>query len=117
MEHVKGHQAGQNLSWEAKLNIEAGALATEAKEALSMQTKNLPPPLYPACCIGVYLNGQLLTQQIQKELQQPYTQVGFITHLRDKFKWTKYTYSTIDWSTHGKILDSLAITVTSSWSN
>eukprot|EP00957_Ditylum_brightwellii_P176870 13472749-Ditylum_brightwellii.AAC.1 len=43
--HIKGHQTGWNLSWEAKLNIEADALATDAKEVLSMQARNLSPPL------------------------------------------------------------------------
>eukprot|EP00957_Ditylum_brightwellii_P205773 15345335-Ditylum_brightwellii.AAC.1 len=98
--HVKGHQTGWNLSWEAKLNIEADALATESKETLSMQARNLSPPLYPACHIGVYLNGQLLTWQIQRELQQAYMQVELITHVQEKFKWTKTTYYAIDWSTH-----------------
>eukprot|EP00957_Ditylum_brightwellii_P146163 11129030-Ditylum_brightwellii.AAC.1 len=38
-EHVKGHQSGRDMSWDAQMNIEADVLANNAKEGLSQRSK------------------------------------------------------------------------------
>eukprot|EP00957_Ditylum_brightwellii_P159152 12112871-Ditylum_brightwellii.AAC.1 len=47
-EHVKGHQEGPDLSWEAQLNTRANELATEAKATITPTTANTVQHMYPA---------------------------------------------------------------------
>eukprot|EP00957_Ditylum_brightwellii_P003062 234362-Ditylum_brightwellii.AAC.1 len=37
--HMKGHQTGPNLTWEAKLNNRSDELATEAQKQLTVSQK------------------------------------------------------------------------------
>eukprot|EP00957_Ditylum_brightwellii_P078809 5992820-Ditylum_brightwellii.AAC.1 len=58
--HVKGHQSGPNLTWEAQLNNRANALATESRETI---TTNLAKKQvsYPAGLIHLQLNNNIIT--------------------------------------------------------
>eukprot|EP00957_Ditylum_brightwellii_P209677 15362761-Ditylum_brightwellii.AAC.1 len=62
MQHVKGHQIGPTLPWEAILNNRADALATGARDSLSNKhtTENIYH--YPDAHIHLTINGQLITQ-------------------------------------------------------
>jgi hypothetical protein len=59
---VKGHQEqkeGEELTWEAKLNIEADTLATEARNETSTDSNIFHQ--YPASKIMLYINGTPIT--------------------------------------------------------
>ena len=71
--HVKGHQTGPNLNWEAQLNNRADKLATEAQKQLTTLQKIGATTKYPACKAHVQVNGQIITRNYDKELQHAYT--------------------------------------------
>eukprot|EP00957_Ditylum_brightwellii_P163370 12438876-Ditylum_brightwellii.AAC.1 len=61
-QHIKGHQTGPDLPWEAILNNRADALATNTRDSLSNKhtTENICH--YPDAHIHLTINGQLITR-------------------------------------------------------
>eukprot|EP00957_Ditylum_brightwellii_P186693 14215594-Ditylum_brightwellii.AAC.1 len=84
--HVKGHQTGSNLTWEAKLNNRADKLATESQKQLTVSQKTGATTKYPACKVHVQIQGQAITRNYDKELQHAYTLSDFRKKMEDKFK-------------------------------
>eukprot|EP00957_Ditylum_brightwellii_P008779 665639-Ditylum_brightwellii.AAC.1 len=80
--HVKGHQTGPNLTWEAKLNNRADKLATEAQKQLTTSQKIGATTKYPACKAHVQVQCQDITRNYNKELQHAYT----LSNFRKKWK-------------------------------
>eukprot|EP00957_Ditylum_brightwellii_P025578 1933103-Ditylum_brightwellii.AAC.1 len=72
--HVKGHQTGSNLLWEAKLNNRADELATEARQNITTHQAHKQIDLFPAAKIYLLINGKLITRGIAKAIQNEYTQ-------------------------------------------
>ena len=85
--HVKGHQTGPNLQWEAQLNNRANELATEAQKQIATLQKIGATTKYPACKAHVQVNGQIITRNYDKELQHAYTLHDFRKKMESKFKW------------------------------
>eukprot|EP00957_Ditylum_brightwellii_P055504 4206013-Ditylum_brightwellii.AAC.2 len=48
-QHVKGHQSGKNLTWEAQLNNMADELATEARDSINPTMLKQMQSGYPKC--------------------------------------------------------------------
>eukprot|EP00957_Ditylum_brightwellii_P118125 9008889-Ditylum_brightwellii.AAC.2 len=61
LQHVRGHQSSPDLSWEAKLNIIADMLATEAQAQITLAIANHVQFQYPAVKIHLIINGNTIT--------------------------------------------------------
>eukprot|EP00957_Ditylum_brightwellii_P044445 3372255-Ditylum_brightwellii.AAC.2 len=96
IQHIKGHQKGDNLSREAELNNAADKLATQARKTLTWSQQNTKPPLYPASKIAVTINGQIITRGLEQELHQAYTSIDMREYLKHKFQWDKSTTGRVD---------------------
>jgi hypothetical protein len=67
---VKGHQEpkeGEELTWEAKLNIAADELANEARQETADDLDEFYQ--YPASKIMLYIKGKPITRNTAKELR------------------------------------------------
>ena len=102
-EHVKGHQSGPNLSWEAQLNNRADELATEARNALSptAATKTI---IFPAAQISFTISNHLITRRIDRAIHEAYTQPMIRKNMQTRFGWKNTVVKTIDWQIHGSNL-------------
>eukprot|EP00957_Ditylum_brightwellii_P000120 8357-Ditylum_brightwellii.AAC.1 len=56
-QHVKGHQSGKNMTWEAQLNNMADELATEARNSIN-PTMLKQVDLFPASKVSLIINGK-----------------------------------------------------------
>ena len=72
-QHVKGHKTSPDLPWEAILNNRADALATLERDSLSQKHTAEHICHYSDTHIHLTINGQLITQAVQRELQEAYT--------------------------------------------
>eukprot|EP00957_Ditylum_brightwellii_P025027 1893841-Ditylum_brightwellii.AAC.2 len=72
-EHVKGHQSGPDLLWEAKLNNHANELATEAKLNITTMLATRRQPQYPAAQIHLTINNKNITRKIEQVIHETYT--------------------------------------------
>jgi hypothetical protein len=105
---VKGHQEpkdGEELTWEAKLNIEADALATEARNETS--NDSIIFHQYPRSKIMLYINGTPITRNLAKEIRNAWTTQDLREFMTEHFGWETTTGDTIDWYSHGSSLTSL----------
>eukprot|EP00957_Ditylum_brightwellii_P001028 81583-Ditylum_brightwellii.AAC.1 len=71
--HVKGHQSGNRLSWEAQLNNRADKLATEAKAHISQNMADTIQFMYPVAKTHFMIDDKLMTRNIKKRIQETYT--------------------------------------------
>jgi hypothetical protein len=99
--HVKGHQTGPDLSWEAQLNNRADELATEAKKNLTRHTAETIQHKYPAAKAHLTINNRLITRKFDNEIQESYTTILIKNDMCKRFDWSNAKYNTIDWQTHG----------------
>jgi hypothetical protein len=106
--HVKSHQdanKGENLSYEAQLNIMADELATQ-------QRRQMTEPLIEKDSLGsvLKLDGTPITRDSQRWLLG-YSSRGIpiIEYYRRKFSWTKKTFHTIAWDIQRSVLKKLEI--------
>eukprot|EP00957_Ditylum_brightwellii_P189605 14432633-Ditylum_brightwellii.AAC.2 len=58
IEHVKGHQKGENLSHQAEQNNMADELGTQSRRALTWQQREQQPSILPASHIAVQINNK-----------------------------------------------------------
>eukprot|EP00957_Ditylum_brightwellii_P057511 4360599-Ditylum_brightwellii.AAC.1 len=79
----------------------ADDLATQARRALTWQQREQQPLILPASQIAESINNKIITQTVDKEVQEAYTAIDFRAHLEQKFKWNKDTTDRIDWEVHG----------------
>jgi hypothetical protein len=91
--HVKGHQKGNNLSWEAQLNNLCDELATTAR---SLTTK---PTAYrlPGAKATLYIQKQEVTSAISTALRHAATTQDLRDYFRKKYHWKDATIASIDW--------------------
>jgi hypothetical protein len=86
---VKGHQEpkeGEELTWKAKLNIEADELANEARD----ETADDPDEFYqyPASKVMLYIKGKPITRNIAKELRNAWTTQDLREYMTEHFGCT-----------------------------
>eukprot|EP00957_Ditylum_brightwellii_P068335 5187391-Ditylum_brightwellii.AAC.2 len=61
MEHAKGHQSGNNLSWEAVFNNSANVLATKKNTEIMMAKADKVWFFYPIAKAHLTINNKLVT--------------------------------------------------------
>eukprot|EP00978_Attheya_sp_CCMP212_P027776 scaffold93923_cov54-Attheya_sp.AAC.1 len=93
---------GEELPWEAILNIEADDLAKKNKAA--GQDDNFYQ--YPASRVMLYIAGKPITRNIAKEIRYAWTSQDLREYMTDKFEWKQTTADLIDWYSHGSTLKS-----------
>eukprot|EP00957_Ditylum_brightwellii_P036520 2766280-Ditylum_brightwellii.AAC.1 len=114
--HVKGHQdintpkenthsksmlhqgstGEKNLTWQAKLNIQADRLATQACEHLYTMTTHTQFQMLPAAKVYLFINDKPITRNLQQELCNAWTTQDLQEHITEKFKWRKNTANLVD---------------------
>jgi hypothetical protein len=91
--HVKGHQKGANLSWEAQLNNVCDELATEARA--------LPLPRVahrlPGAKATLFIQSKEVTSSITTSLRHAATTPDLREYFCKKYKWKVSTIESIDW--------------------
>jgi hypothetical protein len=105
---VKGHQTpkeDEELPWEAQLNIEADALATEARNEIT-DDSTATFHQYPASRVMLYIEGKPITRNISKEIRNAWTTQDLREYMTEQFGWKKSTADDIDWYSHGSTLSS-----------
>jgi hypothetical protein len=105
---VKGHQEpkdDEELPWEAQLNIEADALATEARNEIN-EGPTTTFHQYPASRVMLYIDGQPITRNISKAIRNAWTTQDLREYMTQQFGWKKCTADNIDWYSHGSTLSS-----------
>eukprot|EP00957_Ditylum_brightwellii_P120254 9175407-Ditylum_brightwellii.AAC.1 len=106
IEHVKGHQERENLNQQDELNNIADSLATPAQQSITWKQHNTSQPIYTAGKIVVIINHQLITHNIDRELQQAYTAINLRLYLEGKFHWKSNITDLINWELQGSNLTS-----------
>eukprot|EP00957_Ditylum_brightwellii_P196709 14987586-Ditylum_brightwellii.AAC.1 len=104
--HVKGHQSGANLTWEAQLNNMADELATEARNSINL---NMPKQvdLFPASKVLLIINRKVILCQYHQAIQNAITSQDLWKDMEDCFQWNTTTREKVDWATHGRLLTGL----------
>eukprot|EP00978_Attheya_sp_CCMP212_P040425 scaffold220484_cov33-Attheya_sp.AAC.1 len=86
--HAHGHQdkntESKNLTYEAKLNIEADLLATRAWQHHYNHQEHVH---YPASQCTLYINKLAVNRSYRSYLRRAYTSHDTREYLMDKFKW------------------------------
>jgi hypothetical protein len=106
--HVKGHQDStkpmEELSTEAKLNIEADRLA-------SLPLKQVPQASYQDFCanhVSLFVDSEPVTAKIKTILRTSHLKAPLKRHLQKQYKWSDNTINNIWWSAHGKAIKNLS---------
>jgi hypothetical protein len=102
---VKGHQKpkdGEELPWEASLNIEADDLANDARDETSANDDTFFQ--YPASKLMLYINDLPITRNLAKEIQNAWSTQDLREFMMINFGWEKGTADLIDWYSHGSTL-------------
>jgi hypothetical protein len=106
--HVKGHQDDSKspsiLTYQAKLNIRADTLATQAYQKYY---RHQPHVHYPASKCTLYINKLAVNRSYRAYLRRAYASHDTRAYLTDKFKWSRAQCENIDWYSHGTSIKSL----------
>ena len=106
--HVKGHQdkdiPESELSYEARLNIQADILATRAWKHHKCGHKHVH---YPASECSLFINNKVITRAYRVQMRRAYSSHNTREYLMDKFHWSSDTITTIDWYSHGTSIAAL----------
>jgi hypothetical protein len=106
--HVKGHQddtkSKSTLTYQAKLNIRADELATQAYQKYYRHT---PHVHYPASKCTLYINKLAVNRSYRSYLRRAYASHDARAYLTEKFNWTHAQCENIDWYSHGTSIKSL----------
>eukprot|EP00957_Ditylum_brightwellii_P049378 3746197-Ditylum_brightwellii.AAC.1 len=100
-QHVKGHQNGPVLSWEAKLNNIANTPATETHVEITPTMAQKIQFHYPAANIHLTLNGNTITRMVKRKIQEAYTSQLIKNNMEERFQWNTQVCGNIDWVIHG----------------
>jgi hypothetical protein len=107
MEHVKGHQDAttpiNQLSNEAKLNVRADALATDA---LKSQVHGIYCEL-PANPVSLWIDNQPITSKVKTCVRTAHLSKPLQEHLMKKLGVNQQTLDCIWWTVHGKAIKAL----------
>eukprot|EP00978_Attheya_sp_CCMP212_P003381 scaffold6995_cov66-Attheya_sp.AAC.3 len=101
---VKGHQKpkdGEELPWEASLNIEADNLANDDETLANDHDTCFQ---YPASQLMLYINDLPITRNLAKETQNAWSTQDLREFMTINFGWEKGTSDLIDWYSHGSTL-------------
>jgi hypothetical protein len=102
---VKGHQKpkeGEELPWEAALNIEADDLANDAREETSDHDDAFFQ--YPASQLMLYINNLPITRNLASEIRNAWSSQDLREFMTNNFGWKQGTADLIDWYSHGSTL-------------
>jgi hypothetical protein len=101
--HVKSHQDNDGpiagLSLEARLNVQADALATAALT----EAPTIPKvALFPTARCQLILDGRSITRKIPQAIRHQAGLGDLQTYLMEQNNWTLNTFHEINWEAHGK---------------
>ena len=104
--HVKGHQVNnvpaETLSLEARMNIEADALAGQ-------YLRRHPAPHYKCHLFAhahLHLDDQTITYKQLLRIRNAESDVDMVNYLKSKYAWDDLTFDMINWRVHGKTIRS-----------
>jgi hypothetical protein len=101
--HVKGHQQGPDLTWEAQLNNRCDVLATEAR--------TLPTPkslsTIPTAVVTLTINGNEVPGSIQSSLRHAALSQDLCQYFQKKYNWNDSVVDYIDWTPHSRAIKRL----------
>ena len=96
--HVKGHQTGKNLSWQAQLNKRCDKLAGNARQFTEVSNCKLKH-----ASATVTINEQESPSAMAMSLHQACTSQNMRKHMNKKCKWGNAA-DEVDWTVHGRAL-------------
>jgi hypothetical protein len=107
IEHVKGHQDAttpiDQLSIEARLNVQAEELATDA---LKSQVHGMYCEL-PANQVSLWIDNQPITSKVKTCVRTAHLSQPLLAHLLKKLDVNEQTKDCIWWTVHGKAIKAL----------
>jgi hypothetical protein len=107
--HVKSHQDDATevhlLPWEAQLNVQADALATDYLDNYADPSKLVP--FIPASHASLIIDGETITRRFATRLRQAASSPRLCQRLMTRNAWTPNTFRSINWLVPGKALDTL----------
>ena len=96
--HQDDHKANRNLSFGAKLNIQADKLATIGLQALKCKPR---VPMAPSSCVQIHMNGTTITREFRKEVRLRVHKKKLSEYYCARFRWSNRLITRIDWSIFG----------------
>eukprot|EP00957_Ditylum_brightwellii_P151869 11564455-Ditylum_brightwellii.AAC.1 len=86
-QHVKGHQSGRNLTWEAQLNNKADALGMEERTTMSPTVFKTSQSKLPTAEINLLINKNVITRSMANEIVEVYMLPYIHSNIEKCFKW------------------------------
>ena len=96
--HQDDHKANRNLSFGAKLNIQADKLATIGLQSLKCKPR---VPMAPSSCVQIHMNGTTITREFRKEVRLRVHKQKLSEYYCARFRWSSRLITRIDWSIFG----------------
>ena len=82
----QGRKKEEHLTWQAKLNILADRLATQACERLYTMTTHTQFQMLPAAKLYLFVNDKPITRKLQQELCNALMTQDLQEHITERFK-------------------------------
>jgi hypothetical protein len=101
--HIKGHQdrISNNLTYEARLNVEADRMASDSL--------NLPPTTtaitFPSSKALIFIDNKLVSSNYKEHLRNAFTILPYREHINNINNWANDTFDLVWWEVHGKAID------------